>query len=102
MISTQATPMNYIDGKGHKSELKSNGSYLINHTKSKSCHQLYMASEAYAHTSRQGRIQDSKKGGAQLCYCEHGNCVRSTQSGMQSMPNLGGSGGMPPQKILKN
>ena len=49
----------------------------------------------------QGRIQDSEKGGAQLCYCEHGNCVRSTQSGMQSMPNLGGSGGIPPQKILK-
>ena len=62
MIRTQATPMNYINGKGHKSELKSNGSYLINHTKSKSCHQLYMASEAYTHTSRQGRIQDSKKG----------------------------------------
>ena len=37
-----------------------------------------------------------KGGGAQLCYCEHGNCVRSTQSGMQSMPNLRGSGGMPP------
>ena len=50
----------------------------------------------------QGQIQDSKKGGAQLCYCEDGNCVQSTQSGMQSMPNLGGSGGMPPQKILKN
>ena len=41
-------------------------------------------------------------GGAQFCYCEHGNCVQSTQSGMQSVPNLGGSGGMPPQKILKN
>ena len=50
----------------------------------------------------QGRIQDSEKGGAQFCYREHGNCVQSTQSGMQSMPNLGGSGGMPPQKILKN
>ena len=43
----------------------------------------------------QGRIQDSEKGGAQFCYCEHSNCVQSTQSGMQSMPNLGGSGGMP-------
>ena len=50
----------------------------------------------------QGRIQDSEKGGAKFCYCEHGNSVQSTQSGMQSMPNLGGSGGMPPQKILKN
>ena len=29
-------------------------------------------------------------------------CEVATQSGMQSMPNLGGSGGMPPQKILKN
>ena len=42
------------------------------------------------------------KGGAQIQYCEHDNCVRSTYSGMQSMPNLGGSEGMPPQKILKN
>ena len=50
--------------------------------------------------SLQGRIQDSERG-AQLCYCEHGNCVRSTQSGMQSMPNLGGSGGMPPGNFEK-
>ena len=28
-------------------------------------------------------------GGAQLCYCNHGICVQSTQSGIQSMPNLG-------------
>ena len=50
----------------------------------------------------QGRIQDSQKGGAQIHCSEHDNCVKSTQSGMQSMPNLGGSGGMPPQEILKN
>ena len=50
----------------------------------------------------QGRIQDSQKGGAQIHCSEHDNCVRSTQSGMRSMPNLGGSGGMPPQEILKN
>ena len=49
----------------------------------------------------QGRIQDSQKGGAQIHCSEHDNCVRSTRSGMRSMPNLGGSGGMPPQKILK-
>ena len=38
------------------------------------------------------------KGGAQIHCSEHDNCVRSTQSGMQSMPNLGWSGGMPPLK----
>ena len=45
----------------------------------------------------QGRIQDSQKGGggAQIHCSEHDNCARSTRSGMQSMPNLGGSGGMP-------
>ena len=48
------------------------------------------------HTITQGRIQDSQKGGAQIQCSEYDNCVRSTQSGMQSMPNLGGSGGMPP------
>ena len=42
------------------------------------------------------------KGGAQIHCSEHDNCVRSTRSGMRSMPNLGGSVGMPPQKILKN
>ena len=41
-------------------------------------------------------------GGAQIQCSEDDNCVRSTRPGMQSMPNLGGSGGMPPQKILKN
>ena len=41
------------------------------------------------------------KGGAQIHCSEHDNCVRSTQPGMQSMPNLGGSGGMPP-KNFKN
>ena len=50
----------------------------------------------------QGRIQDSQKGGAQIHYSEHDDCVKSTRSGMRSMPNLEGSGGMPPQKILKN
>ena len=50
----------------------------------------------------QGRIQDSQKGGAQIHCSEHDNCVRSTRPGIRSMPNLGGSGGMPPQKILKN
>ena len=47
----------------------------------------------------QGRIQDLEKGGHN--YVGHGNCVRSTQSGMGSMPNLRGSKGMPPQEILK-
>ena len=41
------------------------------------------------------------KGGAQIHCSEHDNCVRSTQSGMQSMPKLGGSGGMPPRKFWK-
>ena len=58
--------------------------------------QVWLCQTTNNYGSDQGRIQDSEKGGAQLCYCEHGNCVRSTQSGMQSIPNLGGSGGMPP------
>ena len=29
-------------------------------------------------------------------------CVRSTQLNMRSMEQLGGSGGMPPRKFLKN
>ena len=64
---------------------------------------LFKCDNFHSKSTWQGRIQDSEKGGgAQFCYCEHGNCVQSTQSGMQSIPNLGGSGGMPPQKILKN
>ena len=50
----------------------------------------------------QGQIQDSQKGeGAQIQYNEHDNCVLSTYSGMQSMPNLGGFGVMPPKKFRK-
>ena len=50
----------------------------------------------------QGWIQDSQKGeGAQIQYNEHGNCVRSTYSGMQSMPNLGGLGACPPENFEK-
>ena len=49
----------------------------------------------------QGRIQNSQKGGHKYVCSEHDNCVRSTRSGVQSMPNFGGSEGMPPQKILK-
>ena len=44
----------------------------------------------------------TKGGGAQIHCSEHDNCVRNTRSGLRSMPNLGGYGGMPPQKILKN
>ena len=40
-----------------------------------------------------------KRGGAQIHCSEHDNCMRSTQSGMQSMLNLGRSGGMPPRKF---
>ena len=51
----------------------------------------------------QGRADPGfKKGGAQINCSEHDNFVRSTQSGMRSMPTLGGSRGMPPQKVLKN
>ena len=39
------------------------------------------------------------KVGEQIHCSEHDNCVRSTRSGMQSMPNLGGLG-HDPQKIL--
>ena len=37
-----------------------------------------------------GGFRILKRGGT-ISYCEHDNCVQSTQSGMQSMPNLGGS-----------
>ena len=55
----------------------------------------------------QGRMQDSEKGGHSSCIdnylCKvHANCAGAKHTCMQSMPNLGGSGGMPPQKILKN
>ena len=42
-----------------------------------------------------------KRGGAQIHCSEHDNCVRSTQSGMQSMPNLGGLGTCPPENFEK-
>jgi len=41
------------------------------------------------------------KRGAQIHCSGHDNCVRSTQSGMQSMPNLGGLGACPPRKFWK-
>ena len=41
--------MHYIDGKGHKSELKSNRNYLTNHTKSKLYHHLLMALKVDTH-----------------------------------------------------
>ena len=41
------------------------------------------------------------KEGAQIHCNEHDNCVNSARSGMQSMPNLGGSGGMPPGNFEK-
>ena len=48
---------------------------------------------------RRGGSRIHKRGGAQIQYSENDNCVRSTYSGMQSMSNLGGSGGMPPRKF---
>ena len=42
--------MQYIDGKGNKSELKSNRNYLTNHTKSKLHHNLFMALKVDTHT----------------------------------------------------
>ena len=44
------------------------------------------------------RIQ---KRGAQLHFSEQGNCVQSTQSGMESMPNLGGLGHALPENFEK-
>ena len=41
------------------------------------------------------------KGGAQIHSSEHNNCVQSTYSGMQSMPNLGGLGHVPPENFEK-
>ena len=64
---TKATPKHYIDSKGHKSELQNNRSYLTNPMKSKSHHQLFMASEAYTHktqTYRQLHKSYFKKPGA--------------------------------------
>ena len=52
----------------------------------------------------QGRRNVFKSGGAKIIltdYKMHAHFVQSTHAGMRSMPNLGGSGGMPPQKILK-
>ena len=45
-----ATPINDIDGKSHKGEMKSSRNYSINHIKSKSRHKLFMAAEVYAYT----------------------------------------------------
>ena len=39
-----AIPINNIDSKGHKLELKSSRDYLTNHTRSKSHYCLFMAS----------------------------------------------------------
>ena len=41
------------------------------------------------------------KGGAQIHCSEHDNCVRSTRSGMRSMPNLGGLWACPPENFEK-
>ena len=37
-FATKAKPINDIDGKSHKMELKSGSNYSINHIKLKSCH----------------------------------------------------------------
>ena len=42
--------MYYIDGKGHKLELRSSRNDLTNHTKSKSHHNLLMASRVDTYT----------------------------------------------------
>ena len=42
--------MHFFDGKGQKSELRGSRNVLTNHTKSKSCHQLFMASGVDTHT----------------------------------------------------
>ena len=48
---TRATPIDDIDSKSHKTELKSSRNYSTNHTKSKSRHLLFMASgRTHAHT----------------------------------------------------
>ena len=49
---TRATPIDDIDGKNHKTELKSSRKNSTNHTKSKSRHLLFMASGAYTHTHK--------------------------------------------------
>ena len=53
--------MHYINGKGNKSELKSNINYLTNHMKSKSCHYLFMASgvDTHTHTNTHTYLHDS-------------------------------------------
>ena len=46
---TRTTPIDDIDGKSHKTELKSRRNYSTNHINSKSRHLSFMASGAYIH-----------------------------------------------------
>ena len=47
---TRAMSIDDIDGKSHKTELKSSHNCSTNCIKLKSCHDLFMASRAYTHT----------------------------------------------------
>ena len=47
---TRAMPIDDIDGKSHKTELKSSHNYSTNCVKSKSHHYLFMALGVYTHT----------------------------------------------------
>ena len=47
---TRVTPIDEIDGKSHKTELKSSRNYSTNHLKSKSRHWLFIASGMETHT----------------------------------------------------
>ena len=63
---TMATPINDIDGKSHKGEMKSGRNYSFNHIKSKSRHKLFMAAGVYTHTYTYtfAHERDFKKPGA--------------------------------------
>ena len=47
---TRARPIDDIDGKSHKTKLKSSRNYSTNHFKSNSCHYLYVCGLGGGHT----------------------------------------------------
>ena len=67
---TRATPMDDMNGKSHKMELKYSHDYSTNCIKSKSCHCLFMA-QGHTHTHTDTHTfmdkSDFKKSGTPTC-----------------------------------
>ena len=63
----RATPIDDINDKSHKTELKSSINYSTNHMKSNSCHLLFIALGAYTHTHTFVHESDFKKPGTLAC-----------------------------------